>query len=171
MDSTSKAHAKRAAGLPGREADIGASKPAPAPPRVMPIGRELGDTAKLLNRAFSDELVQAGGSLPIWLVLLALKQQRWRTQQDLAAAVGIEGPTLTHHLDGLEKAGLIERVRDPDDRRAVRVELTDAGDALFHRLRTAAVSFDTRLREGLGEDELDSFRSVLARLRENVAGT
>jgi MarR family transcriptional regulator for hemolysin len=150
---------------------VDSTSKAPGPPRVMPIGRELGDTAKLLNRAFSDELAAAGGSLPVWLILLALKQQRWRTQQDLAAAVGIEGPTLTHHLDGLEKAGLIERVRDPDDRRAVRVELTDAGDALFHRLRTAAVSFDERLREGLREDELDGFRSVLARLRENVAGT
>ena len=141
------------------------------PPRAMPIGRALTDTAKLLNRAFSDELAQAGGSLPVWLVLLALKQQRWRTQQDLAGAVGIEGPTLTHHLDGLEKAGLIERTRDPDDRRAVRVELTEAGDELFHRLAAAAVSFDKRLREGLTEDELDAVRSVLARMRDNVART
>jgi MarR family transcriptional regulator for hemolysin len=145
--------------------------PPAGPPRAMPIGRALTDTAKVLNRAFSEELAQAGGSLPVWLVLLALKQQRWRTQQDLAGAVGIEGPTLTHHLDGLEKAGLIERVRDPNDRRAVRVELTDAGAELFRRLAAAAVSFDARLREGLTEDELDGVRGVLARMRDNVAGT
>jgi MarR family transcriptional regulator for hemolysin len=141
------------------------------PPRAMPIGRALTETAKLLNRAFSDELAEAGGSLPVWLVLLALKQQRWRTQQDLAGAVGIEGPTLTHHLDRLEKHGLIERVRDPNDRRAVRVELTDAGEERFHQLAKAAVSFDQRLREGLSEDELDAVRSALARMRDNVAGT
>ena len=86
-----------------------------------------------------------------------------------AAAVGIEGPTLTHHLDGLDKAGLIERARDPNDRRAVRVELTDAGDKLFKRLAKAAIGFDQRLRAGLSEDELDEFRRVLARLRDNVA--
>src|SRR5215213_8901494 len=138
-------------------------------PAVEPIGRTISANAKVLSRAFERQLAEAGGSQPVWLILLALKQQRWRTQQDLAAAVGIEGPTLTHHLDGLEKAGLIDRARDPDDRRAVRVELTDAGDKLFHRLAEAAIGFDQRLRAGISDEELDAFRTVLARLRENVA--
>ena len=138
-------------------------------PTAEPIGRVVNSSAKLLSRAFERELAEAGGSQPVWLIVLALKQQRWRTQQDLAAAVGIEGPTLTHHLDGLDKAGLIERARDPGDRRAVRVELTDAGDKLFKRLAKAAIGFDRRLRAGISDEELDAFRAVLARLRENVA--
>src|SRR5215210_3969834 len=102
--------------------------PAPSgPPTVEPIGRAIASSAKVLSRAFERELADAGGSQPVWLILLALKQQAWRTQQDLAAAVGIEGPTLTHHLDGLEADGLIARERDPADRRAMRVELTEAG--------------------------------------------
>ena len=139
------------------------------PPSAEPIGRAIASSAKVLSRAFERELAEAGGSQPVWLILLALKQQDWRTQQDLAAAVGIEGPTLTHHLDGLDKAGLIERVRDPSDRRAVRVDLTDAGDELFKRLAKAAIGFDQRLRAGLSDRELDEFRGVLARLRDNVA--
>jgi MarR family transcriptional regulator for hemolysin len=139
------------------------------PPSVEPVGRAITAAAKLLSRAFGDELAAAGGSQPVWLILLALKQQAWRTQQDLAAAVGIEGPTLTHHLDGLDKAGLIERARDPSDRRAVRVELTDAGDKLFKRLAKAAIGFDQRLRANLSDEELDEFRRVLGRLRDNVA--
>ena len=139
------------------------------PPSAEPIGRAIASSAKVLSRAFERELAEAGGSQPVWLILLALKQQDWRTQQDLAAAVGIEGPTLTHHLDGLDKAGLIERARDPNDRRAVRVELTDAGDKLFKRLAKAAIGFDQRLRAGLSDEELDEFRRVLARLRDNVA--
>jgi len=138
-------------------------------PTVEPIGRAVASSAKVLSRTFERELAEAGGSQPVWLILLALKQQRWRTQQDLAGAVGIEGPTLTHHLDGLEKAGLIDRSRDPDDRRAVRVESTDAGDELFHRLAKAAIGFDRRLRAGISDEELDACRIVLERLRENVA--
>jgi MarR family transcriptional regulator for hemolysin len=138
------------------------------PPTSQPIGLAISSTAKALNRAFTDELARAGGSQHVWLILLALKQQRWRAQQELAAAVGVEGPTLTHHLDRLEKSGLIERARDPDDRRAVRVELTAAGDELFHRLRSAAVGFDARLRDGLSDDEIEGFRRVLTRLRDNV---
>src|SRR5262245_27050561 len=99
----------------------GADPPAPpsGPPAAEPVGRVLASTAKLVSRAFERELAEAGGSQPVWLILLALKQREWRTQQDLAGAVGIEGPTLTHHLDGLDKAGLIQRERDPSDRRAV----------------------------------------------------
>ncbi len=145
------------------------SPPPGGRPTADPIGRAVGAAAKALNRAFSDEMAKAGGSQPIWLILLALKQRRWRTQQDLAAEVGIEGPTLTHHLDGLEKAGLIERARDPEDRRAVRVELTAAGDEVFHKLRTTAVGFDRRLRAGIPDDDIETVRRVLAQLRENVA--
>jgi MarR family transcriptional regulator, transcriptional regulator for hemolysin len=139
------------------------------PPAAEPIGRVLDSTAKLLSRAFDQRLAEAGGTRPGWLILLALKQQRWRTQQDLAGAVGIEGPTLTHHLDAMDKAGLIERSRDPDDRRIVRVELTDAGEKLFLELAKAAMVFDQRLREGVSDRELDAVRRVLERLRANVA--
>ena len=69
----------------------------------------------------------------------------------------------------MAKAGLIERSRDPDDRRIVRVELTDAGEQLFVRLAKAAIGFDERLRKGVSDKELESVRRVLARLRENVA--
>jgi MarR family transcriptional regulator, transcriptional regulator for hemolysin len=145
-----------------------AEAPPAGPPGTQPIGRAVSSAAKQLARAFSAQLADAGGSQPVWLILLALKQRRWRTQQDLAAEVGIEGPTLTHHLDGLERAALIERSRTPEDRRAVRVELTDTGDELFHRLRDAAVGFDSRLRDGISDEELESFRRVLARMLENV---
>jgi MarR family transcriptional regulator for hemolysin len=138
-------------------------------PMKMPIGRDIASTAKILDRAFTEALASAGGTLPTWLILLALKQQPHRTQQEIARAVGIGGPTLTHHLDGMESAGLVARARGTGDRRAVHVELTPAGDALFERLRTAAVSFDARLRDGIGDDEIDQISALLARLRGNVS--
>jgi MarR family transcriptional regulator for hemolysin len=133
-----------------------------------PIGRALAATAKAVTRAFEHELAAAGGTQPGWLILLALKQQAWRTQQEVAAAVGIEGATLTHHLDRMEKAGLIARSRDPGDRRSSRVELTDAGEELFLKLAQAARRFDKRLREGLSDAEVDAVRATLDRLRMNV---
>jgi MarR family transcriptional regulator, transcriptional regulator for hemolysin len=150
------------------------ASPAPkGPPSAEPVGRAIASSAKVLSRAFV--LFLAGSALSglagsmLELILLALKQQDWPTQQDLAGAVGIEGPTLTHHLDGLDKAGLIERARDPKDRRAVRVELSEAGHKRFKRLAKAAIGFDQRLRAGLSDEELDEFRRVLGHLRANVA--
>ncbi len=133
-----------------------------------PVGRQLAWTAKAVSRAFNDALVDAGGSLPVWLVLSSLKEQPRRTQLDLARAVGIEGPTLTRHLDGLERAGFVERHRDPVDRRAVRVELTDAGERLFAELLTAVIAFNRRLTAGLAAQELERLQQTLARLDQNV---
>src|ERR671926_2006974 len=112
----------------------------PRPSRT-PIGLHLAQVAKVVNRAFDDALAGAGGSLPVWLVLIALKSQQAANQRQLADAVGIQGPTLTHHLNTMESAGLLTRRRDPQNRRVHLVELTDAGEALFHRLREAATGF------------------------------
>ena len=138
------------------------------PPIEEPIGRTLDATARQASRAFDKQLAEAGGTRPGWLILVALKQQRWRTQQEIATAVGIEGPTLTHHLDAMEKAGLIERSRDREDRRAMRVELTDSGDKLFIQLAKAAIEFDQRLREGISDKDLEVVRRVFTRMRANV---
>jgi MarR family transcriptional regulator for hemolysin len=137
-------------------------------PQGPPVGRQLAWTSKAVSRAFNDALAEAGGSLPVWLVLSSLEEQPRRTQLDLARAVGIEGPTLTRHLDGLERAGFVERHRDPVDRRAVRVELTAEGERLFSELLAAVIAFDRRLTAGLGERELAQLRRTLSRLEQNV---
>ena len=135
----------------------------------MPIGRALTATAKTVSRAFNDALAEAGGSLSTWLILLSLKTQRPGNQRELARAVGIEGATLTHHLNAMELDGLLTRRRDPDNRRIHQVELTDRGEALFHKLAAAAQVHDRRLRAGFGEDEIAQLASLLHRLAGNVS--
>src|SRR3954453_20663528 len=121
-------------------------------PSEVPIGLLVSATAKLLSREFDAALTAVGGSRPTWLVLLSLKTAGHRTQGELAEAVGIRQPPLSHHLDGLERDGLIRRERAPDNRRVQKVTVTEAGEALFLRLRRAAGAFDGRLRAGLSED-------------------
>ena len=104
----------------------------------------------------------------MWLILSSLKSNERRTQLELARAVGIEGPTLTRHLDGLEENGVVRRVRDGNDRRAVRVELTDEGERLFQTLRQAVIAFNRALTDGVADDELERLRTALARLEQNV---
>jgi MarR family transcriptional regulator for hemolysin len=70
----------------------------------------------------------------------------------------------------MESAGLVTRRRDPANRRLHLVELTPAGDALFLRLRDAAMAFDQRLRAGLSESEVSQLEALLTRLRDNVSG-
>ena len=139
-------------------------------PPQEPIGLLLARTAKAAGRAFDDALAAAGGSRPAWLILISLIQASHRTQGELAQAVGITGPTLTHHLAAMERQGLVTRERSADNRRIQRVSLTEAGRVHFRRLRDNAMAHDARLRAGLTDAELDQFRSFLARVGANLAG-
>ena len=128
----------------------------------------IGRVAKELSRAFDDVLVAAGGSTPTWQVLRALSAGDHRTQADLAAAIGVRQPTLTHHLDALERAGLVTRERADANRRVQRVTVTESGEHLFLRLRRAAASFDGRLRAGLDDADVTELRRLLAQLAEDA---
>src|ERR1700721_2600595 len=116
-----------------------------------PLGLYLTRVSRTISRAFDDVLAEAGGSVPGWLVRLFAKHGQLASQRELAEAVGVQGATLSHHLNTMESAGLVTRRRDPANRRLHLVELTPEGDALFSRLREGAFAFDQRLRAGLPE--------------------
>lgn len=145
--------------------------PDSGPPATEPIGLHLARTAKAMNRALEDALATVGGSLPVWLILVSLKGRHHGAQRALAGALGIEGPTLTHHLNKMETAGLVSRQRDPRDRRAHRVELTAAGEEMFANLRATVTAFDRRVRTGFTDEEVTALGETLDRLRANVTVT
>jgi MarR family transcriptional regulator for hemolysin len=138
------------------------------PPTIEPIGQHLTRAAKAVSRAFDAALAAHGCSHPVWLILLALQARRHGAQRELADAVGIEGPTLTHHLNRLEAAGLVVRARDPQNRRVHRVDLTPAGQAWFHEMLETVVAFDARLRAGLSDEDMAAAHALLDRLQANV---
>ena len=138
-------------------------------PDMPPIGLELARTAKTVSRAFDAALAAAGGSTPVWLILISLKTERRANQRALAEAVGIQDATLTHHLNSMEADGLLTRRRDPSNRRVHNVELTERGEALFERLRAAATSFDRDLRAEIPDQDIEQLRGTLARLRTAVS--
>ncbi len=138
-------------------------------PARTPIGLQLTHASRTISRAFDDALAAAGGSLPVWLVLVNLKMRSIASQRELAEAMGIRDATLTHHLNAMETAGLVTRTRDPVNRRIHVVELTPAGESSFLQLRSAAMTFDARLRQGITEQEIAGLEGLLDRLAANVA--
>jgi MarR family transcriptional regulator, transcriptional regulator for hemolysin len=142
----------------------------PQPFRV-PIGLRLNQAARVVERAFDEALAEAGGTLPVWLILLNLKIAKPGTQRDLAEAVGIKEATLTHHLNAMDARGLITRKRDAANRRVHVVELTEEGEAAFRRLREAAMTFDARLRQGLSDADLGQIETLLGALATNASDT
>ena len=137
-------------------------------PSPAPIGLRLTRTSRAVTQAFERAMAQAGGSASTWQVLLLVRSGNWDSQSEMAEQLGITGATLTHHLNALERKGLVRRWREDNNRRVQRVELTDAGAELFDRLRAVALRHDKLLRSQLSDDEVEQLGALLGRLEAGV---
>jgi DNA-binding MarR family transcriptional regulator len=89
--------------------------------------------------------------------------------RDLAQLERISPPSLSGHVDRLEGAGLIRRVRSEDDRRRVGLELTDDGARLLRRVRARRTTWLAARLSGLGPDEIEKIDAALEPLRALLA--
>lgn len=137
-------------------------------PATPPIGLQLTRTSRAVTQAFERAMAQAGGSVSTWQVLLLVRSANWDTQSEMAEQLGITGATLTHHLNALERKGLVRRWREDNNRRVQRAELTDDGVELFNHLRAVAQRHDRLLRSQLSDDEIEQLGALLSRLAAGV---
>lgn len=134
-----------------------------------PLGRQLVFTAKAVREAFEETLQDAGGSLGIWFVLSALSDEGLISQSALGSHMHLEGATVTHHIDKLEKLGLVRRKADPDDRRVRKLELTREGESLHKLLVSAMRDFEQRVFAGVSDRQKSELRKTLARISANLS--
>ena len=89
-------------------------------------------------------------------------------QKELAASVGIEGPSLVRLLDTLMAKGLLERSEDLSDRRAKRLSLTPKGQLLVARIRETVQALDNELLCSFGDAEISGLTQIIGRLESAV---
>jgi MarR family transcriptional regulator for hemolysin len=89
-------------------------------------------------------------------------------QKELAASVGIEGPSLVRLLDTLVAKGLLERSEDSIDRRAKRLRLTPNGQLLVARIRETVQALDNELLGSFGDSEISGLAGYILRLESAV---
>ena len=130
---------------------------------------EIGETAHALRRAFDRRAATLGVTRAQWRVLVRLSREPGLRQVDLADFLDIEPITLCRIVDRLEESELVERRRDPADRRAWRLELTAKAAPVVEKLRSLATDFSADAFAGLSPAELDTMRTSLATVRDNLA--
>src|SRR5256885_7827340 len=103
---------------------------------------------------------------PQYLVMLALWERDHRLVKELGTELNLDSGTLSPLLKRLETAGLVERARQADDERSVRINLTETGKLL----RKKAVRIPGVIGDAMGLDEagLARMRAELDRLTESV---
>ncbi|AOI78494.1 MULTISPECIES: MarR family winged helix-turn-helix transcriptional regulator [Burkholderia] len=93
------------------------------------------------------------------------------TAAELAREYGIDASAVTRLLDRVEKRGLLSRVRSIEDRRVVRLELTDEGRALAERLPPIFRSVLDQVLDGFTPEEVGFLKSMLRRILSNYCET
>ena len=130
---------------------------------------EIAETAHALRKAFDRRASALGVSRAQWKVLFRLTRYPGLRQVELADMLDVEPITLCRIVDRLEEAELVERQRDPEDRRAWRLQVTDKAKPLVERLKSLGSELVGEAFADIDRSELDQVRGVLARVRENVA--
>ena len=120
------------------------------------------------NARLRDALAASGLTTPQMRTLAVLSVAGNLTINELSVYAVIEQSTMSRTLDALEGAGLVRRREDPEDSRARRVTLTEAGREAFERIWPALSAAERGLFEGISEEERDRFVSTLGRILRNV---
>jgi len=131
--------------------------------------RQLGQVCRLLRRHGCSLLNEIGLHQGQHFVIEAVARVEGMTQSELAAAVSVQPATMTHMLQHMERAGLIERRPDERDQRLSRVFLTDAGRAAWEQVETVWQRIGQMAFAGFADDECEMVQDLLGRVQANLA--
>lgn len=133
------------------------------------LGYRISDLARLMRKRFDEESRDLGVTNSQWRVIVNVFRQPGINQGALAELLEVEPITTCRMVDRLEIAGLVERRRDPNDRRAWKIHLTDAAMPLIDKLKERAAALNAVALAGLGERDQAEFIRMLDIIRQNIA--
>ncbi len=119
-----------------------------------------------IHKMLDETLEQYELSTGDWRVLSSLRwaKAKRRSAGQLAKIADLSSGAMTNRLDQLEQAGLVKRVRDPDDRRGVLVELTAKGRKLHHEAMGVQMEKEALLAAALTDREKEQLNDLLRRV-------
>lgn len=127
------------------------------------------DIARLFRKQFADTAREFSGTGAQWRALLIVSRSPGINQGALAEKLDVEPITTCRLVDRMAQAGLVERRRDPTDRRVWQLFATDSAAPTIQALQEVGVLVLDKALVGFNDDELDMLRKLLNRLRANLS--
>ena len=127
----------------------------------LTVANQLRPALLRLARELRQETEQLGVTSRQVTLLWLIRNNPGMSLRELAAEERISAPALSGHVDRLEKASLLARVRDEDDRRRVGLALTDEGERLLRRVRARRTTWLADRLRGLDDDELAAVEAAI----------
>jgi DNA-binding MarR family transcriptional regulator len=143
-------------------------KPSTSAPSSPPIGLLASQVVRSVRQLVTAQVEPLGLNSQQFWSLVAIAEQTSASQAELAARLRVDEATTCRVVRTLGDAALVAAVRDPEDRRRVRLELTPEGAALARRLLPVVREIRGAIENALTPDEREATRAglikVLARL-------
>lgn len=122
----------------------------------------------LIRHRFNKEAEKQGLTHAQWRVLVHLFENENCRQVELAGILDIKPITLVRQIDHLEESGLVLRNKDPEDRRAHRLQITAKGIAMMESLSQIAYSIETQILMALPDSEQTRLIKMLETLKKHA---
>ena len=103
-----------------------------------------------------------------WAILKLLKRREGLSQVEIQEELGVEGATVSGMVQRMIRLGLLERRPDPDDKRVLRVFLTERGRSLEQVLTPLAMEVSDLTFSGFSADEQEFFIRLVKRALRNL---
>lgn len=131
----------------------------------------LHTTARAWRQALDTRLKDLGVSQAGWMTIAMIaKADAELSQKQLADLLGVEGPTIVAMIDRLVTAGLVLRAPSPLDRRVKLIRLTEAGHALYGKVKQRADLFRSNLLSDVDQATLLAATTLLEQLQASIEG-
>ena len=128
------------------------------------IGFDVKVTWLAIARMFSPLANNYGITVTTGFVLLNISRDQGTPATKIAPLLGMEPRSLTRLIKKMEEEGLVERRPDPEDRRSVRIYLTEKGLEKKETAKQYVEIFNSAVRKQVPDDELRTFFTVLEKI-------
>jgi MarR family transcriptional regulator, organic hydroperoxide resistance regulator len=135
------------------------------------IGYLIRETSRLILARLNVLLAPHEVTLGQYFVLRELWRHEGLTQRELSERIAIQEQSTVATIDAMEKRDLVVRVRSTSDRRKIHIHLTERGRGLRDQLLGHAAHVIDGATNDFTAAELESLRSLLRKLRENLERT
>jgi DNA-binding MarR family transcriptional regulator len=140
---------------------------------TFPIGDSTGylmkrisaTMARLIERRMAEHGLTAAQWAPLWMI----ETGKHDTAQGLTCTMGIDPGALTRMLDRLVAKGMVERERSTDDRRVVRLRITEAGREVVRHVPFVLAEANNLALRGFTTEEFAQLKSLLKRMYDTVS--
>jgi len=121
-----------------------------------------------IAKMYGEEAGKKDSTMATGFALLSIDPEGGTPSTSLGPKMGMEATSLSRTLKIMEEKGLIIRKPNPDDGRSVIICLTDFGVEMREYSKSVVLTFDQKIREKVGEEDLKIFTNVIKSITDLV---